>query len=824
MKEQPNLLGRLGMFVEMTLDRVDAAAGQTAEQDPDLAPIQVDEQSLLFALRLIGALCLSEQSKDDELRVAEVLMRAVHTAPMRVVMMSMNALRKMCKNPLVHKFCGESEQILGDISHHMDSGIRHLMKEKASRPIRRAAAELLFTLTAVPKCLEMIETTCNKDYLILERPLGDVIGACLKIADLTPEEAPELRAAALGVMFNAAAQAGTAMRIADEPMLVSFAIPLIGVFLDHNADDFIPRQRLQEYAVGLLSNVATLPATVPRLVQHVATVSPNGVRDLTDALHNQLSNAAACLTTTAEERWEYTQTTEKQLSGCYAAAALSKLTTHPDVRAASIIKRDRPGTNDAQEQSDFEAGNQVNGKTPRMRTTGTTIHRSPGNPGKYDSKGQALQPVVSGSLEAVQQQRAEAQLSEVDPDVDVIDDDDRKGTNAMHRALDKEWWVDTLSYECPISQKMFRLLDNEDAMADPNHLGYYAAITLWHLTSSPEDDQRVRRTIGSATNCWMSLANCIRRPVTTTQRKQPDPRMYVVSTMWNLLRVSEFQPKFRYTDSLMKSLLHLVIGIAKEDPDICFGDQIPGLRKRVAGLLTELVKDAENAKLLGADSELHRTLVSWLDVEEFEEHQLAKSQEQNTVKSKKAWLGAAKSFHVTGGGKGGSMMRMQALAHAKQEEAIEFEKKHSFADRTIHVRYVAKRWIDEHELQSRFAAEYGGVCGAIVRVKCPDSEPVTNKLTGKLEPVWMMEGEVGYHVHQSWALVTFDHGGVVDRIFQHPHNPKVVLEKVLLKADPDEVNHVGVDHEVVFEICQLNAYEAINSVNNHLCVADVIFC
>eukprot|EP01046_Picozoa_sp_COSAG06_P054754 COSAG06_NODE_9852_length_1804_cov_1.056305_1_plen_124_part_10 len=123
-----------------------------------------------------------------------------------------------------------------------------------NRPIRRAAAELLFKLTGLPQSVAKIETTCSQDYLVLDRPLGDVIGACLKVCDLTPDEAPELKAAACGAMFNASSQSGTAVRIADEPILMSFAIPLLGVDLDKLADDFIPRQRLQEYAVALLSN------------------------------------------------------------------------------------------------------------------------------------------------------------------------------------------------------------------------------------------------------------------------------------------------------------------------------------------------------------------------------------------------------------------------------------------------------------------------------------------------------------------------------------------------------------------------------------------
>jgi hypothetical protein len=44
--------------------------------------------------------------------------------------------------------------------------------------------------------------------------------------------------------------------------------------------------------------------------------------------------------------------------------------------------------------------------------------------------------------------------------------------------------------------------------------------------------------------------------------------------------------------------------------------------------------------------------------------------------------------------------------------------------------------------------------------------------------------------------ITFDHAGVVNRIFQHPLNPKVVLETVELKADPEEVDHID-DPDVV---------------------------
>ena len=165
------------------------------------------------------------------------------------------------------------------------------------------------------------------------------MGACLKVCDLTPDDDPDLQAAACGAMFNAASQHDTASRLADEPVLMSFAMSCIGVNLDLTVVDFLPRQRLQDYAVGLLSSVATVSTNIPRLVRHSATLSPNGLQDLANALHRQLCHAAACLTETADERWEFTQSTEQVRSGCYAAAVLSKITSHPDFREATVMKK-----------------------------------------------------------------------------------------------------------------------------------------------------------------------------------------------------------------------------------------------------------------------------------------------------------------------------------------------------------------------------------------------------------------------------------------------------------------------------------------------------
>jgi hypothetical protein len=744
MKQESGLLKRLGKFVNFMLDKMAAAAAETAAQDRDLPAVQVDEQPLIFALRLLGALCPSETPDDQEVEpeIAQSLMRAAEVAPMRTALVSLNALRKMCKNPAVHQLCAESDHLLAAISRHLDSGIRHLMKEKMNRPIRRSAAELLFKLTGLPQSVAKIETTCSQDYLVLDRPLGDVIGACLKVCDLTPDEAPELKAAACGAMFNASSQSGTAVRIADEPILMSFAIPLLGVDLDKLADDFIPRQRLQEYAVALLSNVATVPATVPRLLQHVATVSPNGVRGLTRALHDQLINAAACLTTTAEERWEFTQTTEKIRSGCYAAALISKLTTHAEFRAATIVKKPVEGEDNEEAAPQVAADEQEGEQKPVRRK-------------------RLMTSIEAVKLEKNAGEQAEHKENETEADpfegsADVIDDDDRKGTNRQHRALDREWWTDTLSYECPIADKMFRLLDNDEAMADESNLGHHAAITLWHLTSSPEDDQRVRRTIGSNTNGWVCLATCISRRPTTMFRKRPDSRQYVIATMWNLLRVVEFQPKARYTDNLMSGILTLCNGIAREDPEYHYGDHesISSLRTRLAGLLTELVRDPENAKTLAQAPELHKTLIGWLDVEDFEEEiaaaKLQQAEEGNTSQgnTSAAKWGHAKSIFGTE-----KKLQLHEVIMAKRHEALEFEKKHSFAERTIFVRHIGKTWLDENMLCERFGAEYGGVVGAVVRVKTPETPAMINEKTGQVEDVWIPPGQQGYHAHQSWAMV-----------------------------------------------------------------------
>ena len=143
MKQEPTLLRRLGRFLTLMLDKVAAAAATTAAQDSDLPPLKVDEQPVIFALRLIGALCPSEgpHGQEVEPELAQCLIRAVQIGPMRTATASLNALRKMCKSSAVAGICAGSEQLLGDISRHLDSGIRHLMKEKMNRPIRRAAAD-----------------------------------------------------------------------------------------------------------------------------------------------------------------------------------------------------------------------------------------------------------------------------------------------------------------------------------------------------------------------------------------------------------------------------------------------------------------------------------------------------------------------------------------------------------------------------------------------------------------------------------------------------------------------------------------------------------
>ena len=79
---------------------------------------------------------------------------------------------------------------------------------------------------------------------------------------------------------------------------------------------------------------------VPRLVEAATTMSPTGLVELTGALGRQLRTAAACLTDTADERWQFTQSkhsSARSRAGCYAAAALSKLTANAQIRAATMV-------------------------------------------------------------------------------------------------------------------------------------------------------------------------------------------------------------------------------------------------------------------------------------------------------------------------------------------------------------------------------------------------------------------------------------------------------------------------------------------------------
>ena len=441
----------------------------------------------------------------------------------------------------------------------------------------------------------------------------------------------------------------------------------------------------RRYVVGLLSNVTTIRTNTPLLLRHVSTVSPNGVHDLVSALHEQLCHAAACLTATAEDRWEFTQTAEKLRSGCYAAALLSKLTTHPDIRAATVIKK----------------------------------------PLSDDKNHQTIQ-------DAMRQRESEARAdAEKANDLGPADEDDRKSTKATHRALDRDWWQDTLSYECPIAEKMFRLLESDDAMSHESNLGHYAAITLWHLTSSPENDQRVRRTIGANTSGWISMTNRLAKPAIGNLRNRADSRVLIVSTIWNLLRVSEFQPKLRFTDKLMPTLVQLCNAIAREDPAYCYGttESMAQLRSRLAGLLTEVVRDPANAAILAAESDLHSTLIDWMDVEKFEadKAQLMAAQKAEQVEQH-SQQGEKRGFLSKRWSKLGKQdlnlksRHLHGVVQAKSAETIEFAERISFAERTVYVKHVAKQWLEEQTLCSRMAAQYGSVCGCIIRVKSPDDD------------------------------------------------------------------------------------------------------
>lgn len=345
---------------------------------------------------------------------------------------------------------------------------------------------------------------------------------------------------------------------------------------------------------------------------------------------------------------------------------------------------------------------------------------------------------------------ADAQATDGDSVDEVIDEDDKKGTHARHRQLDSEWWSDTVSYECPIAEKMFRILgdddglsgDDDDAISDEQKsLCHYAAITLWHLTASAEDGQRARRTIGANTTGWLSMAKYLSRPLTEAVRKRPDSRVYVISTIWNLIRVAEFQPKIRFTEHLMEALIGLCNGIANDDPTHCYSHgqgSVPHLRTRLAGLLSEIAKDGSNADILAAHNELHSTLVSWLDVEKFEQEKaqiLAAKAETKVHKNWKKVRATIPSAEESG------TLDFLGAVKAKTHEAIEFERKLSFANRTVIVLHIAKQWLDEQKLSSRLAAEYGGVTGAVVRAKQPGGEE------------WNPEGEK----HQSWAMVRNGH-------------------------------------------------------------------
>ena len=426
---------------------------------------------------------------------------------------------------------------------------------------------------------------------------------------------------------------------------------------------------------------------------------------MTSALHEQLCNAAACLTETADERWEFTQTTEKRRSGCYAAALLSKLTELPEVRKAAVIqKRSADAASIEKAMIDVQQG-------------------------------------LVNSESSEQAPEADIQVVTAHDD-DVLDADDIRTTYSKHRALDRAWWKDTLLYECPIADKMFRLLDDDNAMTDPSDLGLYAAITLWHLTSSPENEQRIRRTIGVNTNGWISIANRLTKVASAEMRKRPDTRGYLIATTWNLIRVHEFQPKVRHTDKLMRAVVDLCIGIRKEDPVHCYStkESMVRLRSSLAGLLTEMVRDTANAQLLAANTELHLTLISWIGVEKFEQEKEQILAAKQSARGSKQWS-TLRERALSAASSNSESLSLHAVVEQKANDFIEFSHRAAFAERTVHVKHVAKKWLDEKTLCQRLSA-YGAVAGGIVRTRGPGDHG------------YIPEGEQGFHQHQSWAMVS----------------------------------------------------------------------
>ena len=759
LRSEPKLLYRLGRYVCSALELYTEFA-ETSDRPGDF-----DEQPMTFALRLIGALSPAAETADDEVSVADALIRCVSHGPRRVATMSMSALRRLCGNPEVRLSCAQSEGLLSDLSRHLDSKIRHALHEESNRAVRKAAADLLFALTTLPASVALIATTQSDEYLSGPRPLGDVVGSCLAVAERTPEDVVELRAAVLGVLFNAAAAQETAERLAEDSSLMPIVTKLTGAARDkgdgEDADTHAEAAvcKLQQYAVGLLSQVAVFESCVPRLVEAATTMSPTGLVELTGALGRQLRSAAACLTDTADERWQFTQSTHssaRSRAGCYAAAALSKLTANAQIRAATMVHVEGEVS-----LPDFdEAAKRAKRATEAREANGD-------------------------------------KSSTVARDEAEVNEENKKVAEASHGALDKDWWTETKSYECPIAELMLRVLEDEEAMGTLE-LGNSAAITLWHLTACTDDDQRARRTIGASTRCWLSLTACLKRPGTSEVRKRPDHRKHIISALWNLLRVEPFQAKARHTAGLFAALTNIADGLQRNDPEIAYGDSIPQLRERLAGLLTQMVLSDSNAELLAADKKLHDVLIEWLDIEEMEAAEVAKAAAEAAAEAESLERAAAEEEAAKKKGlkeriaaKGKAKAKAAeaaeaALAQAAENERLRCEELEDFASRTVVVKGIGKQWLEESALARRFG-EYGQVVACVVRLKLHD------------------ENETG-EPFQSWALVAFADPSAVSRVFAHPDNENVTLEMQKVRADPEEPEDgEGEEAPVVFRITKVDS-------------------
>ena len=158
------------------------------------------------------------------------------------------------------------------------------------------------------------------------------------------------------------------------------------------------------------------------------------------------------------------------------------------------------------------------------------------------------------------------------------------------------------------------------------------------------------------------------------------------------------------------------------------------LRSNLAGLLTQLVRDSANAELLAAESGLHLTLIGWLGVEQFEQEKKQILAARESARGSNKWSKVSK-LAVT------SKSALSSIHAIVESNAIRSDRA-AFAERTIHVRHVAKKWLDEKTLCNRLAAQYGTVAGGVVRIRGPGDHG------------YIPEGEKTFHHHQSWAMVS----------------------------------------------------------------------